>query len=88
MTGHEVLRQLLPAEVEVPTSFETIGHVLHLNLKEQVACDAAQSNCLPPRRLVTSELACCDGVTLDGQHGPYERVIADVLLDKVSHSCP
>jgi hypothetical protein len=53
MTGHEVLRQLLPAEVaqaqaalrcprtslcaqvEVPTSFETIGHVLHLNLKEQ-----------------------------------------------------
>jgi hypothetical protein len=36
MTGHEVLRQLLPPEVEVPTSFETIGHVLHLNLKEQV----------------------------------------------------
>ena len=36
MTGQEVLRQLLPAEVEVPTSFETIGHVLHLNLKEQV----------------------------------------------------
>ena len=37
--------------MEVPTGFETIGHVLHLNLKEQ--------------------------------HTPYERVIADVLLDKV-----
>ena len=71
MTGHDVLRQLLPAEVgqeirhdssvliyraqvEVPTGFETIGHVLHLNLKEQ--------------------------------HAPYERVIADVLLDKVQRT--
>ena len=39
MTGHDVLRQLLPPGVEVPTSFETIGHVLHLNLKEQVTYD-------------------------------------------------
>jgi hypothetical protein len=70
MTGQEVLRQLLPADVEVPTSFETIGHVLHLNLKEQVLALAAAPlilNC----------------VTFEGQHTPYERVIADVLLDKV-----
>jgi hypothetical protein len=91
MTGHDVLRQLLPADVEVPTSFETIGHVLHLNLKEQVSRDAAPPatfNSLPPRPAVTFALPYCVVVTLDEQHGPYERVIADVLLDKVSRSCP
>ncbi len=73
MTGQEVLRQLLPAEVEVPTSFETIGHVLHLNLKEQV-----QSR--PP-------VPVFHFVTFEAQHAPYERVIADVLLDKVQPPC-
>lgn len=31
----EVLRDLLPADVEVPTGFETIGHIAHLNLREE-----------------------------------------------------
>lgn len=33
--GHSyILRQLLPSSVPVPKSFETIGHVLHLNLRD------------------------------------------------------
>ena len=32
-TYDEALRRLLPAGVEVPASFETIGHVAHLNLR-------------------------------------------------------
>ena len=39
-TAEQVLRQLLPKEVvsEIPTSFETVGHIAHLNLRdEQVA---------------------------------------------------
>ncbi len=33
----EVLRQLLPREVvgDIPTSFETVGHIAHLNLKDE-----------------------------------------------------
>jgi tRNA (guanine37-N1)-methyltransferase len=30
----EVLRVILPEKVEVPTGFETIGHIAHLNLRE------------------------------------------------------
>ncbi|KAJ1492630.1 hypothetical protein T484DRAFT_1742339 [Baffinella frigidus] len=33
-TYEEALRKVLPSEVEVPGSFETIGHVAHLNLRE------------------------------------------------------
>jgi hypothetical protein len=32
----QVLKQLLPDGVEVPSSFESIGHIAHLNLKEEV----------------------------------------------------
>ena len=31
---YEALRVLLPAEVTTPTGFETIGHIAHLNLRE------------------------------------------------------
>lgn len=31
---HEVLKQLLPADITTPSGFETIGHIAHLNLKE------------------------------------------------------
>ena len=72
-----MLRQLLPAEVEVPTSFETIGHVLHLNLKEQV----------PPPAAAPLFQQVFHFVTFEAQHAPYERVIADVLLDKVQSLC-
>ena len=30
-----VLRRLLPAGVDVPSAFETIGHVAHLNLRDE-----------------------------------------------------
>jgi len=31
----QVLRRLLPMSVDVPTAFETVGHMAHLNLREQ-----------------------------------------------------
>ncbi|KAF4673794.1 tRNA(m(1)G37)methyltransferase [Perkinsus chesapeaki] len=34
MSTEEVLRKLLPAELEVPSSFETAGHIAHFNLKD------------------------------------------------------
>lgn len=33
--AEHVLRKLLPDEVEVPTSFETVGHIIHLNLRAE-----------------------------------------------------
>jgi len=37
LTAEQVLRKLLPAAIaEVPSSFETAGHVAHLNLREEV----------------------------------------------------
>lgn len=36
MSAEQVLRQLLPSSLEgVPSSFETAGHVAHLNLREE-----------------------------------------------------
>jgi tRNA (guanine37-N1)-methyltransferase len=33
----DVLRKILPAEVvEIPSSFEQVGHIAHLNLREEV----------------------------------------------------
>ena len=34
-TAEEVLRTLLPDHIVVPTGFETVGHIAHLNLKEE-----------------------------------------------------
>jgi tRNA (guanine37-N1)-methyltransferase len=34
MTAEQVMRAILPNDVEVPTSFETVGHIAHLNLRE------------------------------------------------------
>lgn len=34
-TAEQVLRAVLPAEIsEVPSSFETIGHIAHVNLRD------------------------------------------------------
>ena len=33
-SADEVLKRLLPSDVEAPASFETIGHVAHLNLRD------------------------------------------------------
>lgn len=30
-----VLKTLLPSEIQVPTSFETVGHIAHINLREE-----------------------------------------------------
>lgn len=36
LTYHELLREIIPKELkELPTSFETIGHIAHLNLREE-----------------------------------------------------
>lgn len=35
--AEQILRKLLPAGVEVPGSFETVGHIAHLNLRDEVA---------------------------------------------------
>ena len=35
LSADEILRSLLPTEVEVPTSYETIGHIAHLNLRPE-----------------------------------------------------
>lgn len=34
-TAEQVLQTLLPKDVVVPTSFETIGHICHLNLRDE-----------------------------------------------------
>eukprot|EP00906_Rhabdomonas_costata_P019452 RCo028402 len=34
MTADEVLRSILPAELAVPSSFEQVGHIAHLNLRD------------------------------------------------------
>ncbi|KAJ5069829.1 tRNA (guanine(37)-n1)-methyltransferase [Anaeramoeba ignava] len=36
LTSKQVLEKILPKELELPTSFETIGHIAHLNLKENL----------------------------------------------------
>ncbi|KAJ3157575.1 tRNA(m(1)G37)methyltransferase [Geranomyces michiganensis] len=33
-TAEQVLRSILPDEVEIPASFETVGHIAHLNLRD------------------------------------------------------
>ena len=34
-TAEEILRAILPADItEVPSAFETIGHIAHVNLRE------------------------------------------------------
>lgn len=33
--AQEVLQQLLPADVQVPTGFEQVGHIVHLNLRPE-----------------------------------------------------
>eukprot|EP00455_Lapot_gusevi_P007806 TRINITY_DN13345_c0_g1_i1.p1 TRINITY_DN13345_c0_g1~~TRINITY_DN13345_c0_g1_i1.p1 ORF type:complete len:487 (-),score=117.51 TRINITY_DN13345_c0_g1_i1:132-1568(-) len=35
LSAEEVLRQVLPSEVEVPTGYETAGHIAHLNLRPE-----------------------------------------------------
>ena len=35
MTVEEVLRKILPPEIDIPSSFEQIGHIAHMNLREE-----------------------------------------------------
>jgi tRNA (guanine37-N1)-methyltransferase len=34
-THEQILRSILPDELEVPNSFETVGHIAHLNLRDE-----------------------------------------------------
>jgi len=36
-TAEQVLRRLLPDGMEVPSAFETIGHIAHMNLRDELA---------------------------------------------------
>jgi len=35
LQADEILRKLLPSEIEVPSGFETIGHIAHFNLRPE-----------------------------------------------------
>eukprot|EP00271_Cylindrocystis_brebissonii_P017158 TRINITY_DN4343_c0_g1_i1.p1 TRINITY_DN4343_c0_g1~~TRINITY_DN4343_c0_g1_i1.p1 ORF type:complete len:608 (+),score=133.74 TRINITY_DN4343_c0_g1_i1:52-1824(+) len=35
-SADDVLKEILPPDIEVPSSFETIGHVAHLNLRDEL----------------------------------------------------
>lgn len=35
LTADQILRKLLPPNIDIPSSFETIGHIAHLNLREE-----------------------------------------------------
>ena len=37
MTMNEVLTHILPSDVPIPSSFEQVGHIAHLNLREEHA---------------------------------------------------
>jgi tRNA (guanine37-N1)-methyltransferase len=43
MTASEILKRLLPSTIETPSSFETVGHIVHLNLRDEA---------LPYRRII------------------------------------
>lgn len=39
----EVLKQLIPSNIEVVTAYEAIGHIAHMNLRD---------DCLPYRKII------------------------------------
>lgn len=47
VSASEVLRRLLPSGMEVPSSFEEVGHIAHLNLRDEA---------LPYRRIIGAVL--------------------------------
>lgn len=73
----EVLRSVIPEGVTVPTSFETVGHVVHLNLRDEQAewkkvIGEAFLDKLGPRiRTVVNKLA--------STGGPYRTFKMEVL---------
>lgn len=46
----QVLKEVLPVGAEVPSSFETIGHVAHVNLRDEL---------LPYKKIIGAQSAQC-----------------------------
>lgn len=76
-TCEEVLRNLLPDGVTIPSSFETVGHIAHLNLRDEhigykSIIGAAMLDKLKPRiRTVVNKL--------QSTGGPYRTFAMEVL---------
>ncbi|KAJ9524646.1 hypothetical protein QJQ45_024270, partial [Haematococcus lacustris] len=68
----QVLKKLLPAGVDAPASFETVGHIIHLNLREEQ---------LPYRYLIGQV---CRPLHCGGSHCAAAAAL-QVLLDKNPH---
>lgn len=72
-----VLRSLLPDQVVVPTSFETIGHIAHLNLREEhyayktIIARAMLDKLQPRIRTVVNKL--------QSLGGPYRTFAMEIL---------
>lgn len=35
LDAYSILKQILPAGMDIPTSFEQVGHILHMNLRDE-----------------------------------------------------
>jgi len=84
LTATEALRQLLPAHVEAPSAFEQVGHVAHVNLREeQLPYKALIGRVLldknaPKIRTVVNKLA---SITDEYRVFPMEVLAGDASLE-------
>eukprot|EP00494_Astrolonche_serrata_P028488 UN28755 len=36
LAAHEILKSILPSNIECPKSFETVDHIIHFNLRDEL----------------------------------------------------
>jgi tRNA (guanine37-N1)-methyltransferase len=72
-SAEAVLRKLLPEGLEVPSSFEQVGHIAHLNLRKEH---------LPYKELIGQARAAARGPAARAAARTPSRARAQVLLDK------